>query len=197
MEAKDQLLDGMDVFDVNEAKVGHVVRYDTKLGYFETEGTFSGARYIPFYAIERIGPTGAYLNVTKSLVADVYHHMPSVTPNLTRNGRLTGDGRVASGYTGRPVPLDAEGLNMIRDQIHAGTDVFDANGKRLGMAQVYDRKTGYMRIEKEGISVKDIFLPVTSVAYLDERGIHLTETHDTIAHRFSRLPEIAAEFFAG
>jgi hypothetical protein len=197
MELTDQLFDGMDVFDVDGARVGHVVRYDTTLGYFETEGTFSGARYIPFYAIERIGPTGAHLNVTRALVSDVYHHMPSVTPNLTPNGRLTGDGRVASGYTGRPVPLDAQGLNVIREQIEAGAHVFDATGKNLGIVQRYDRKTGYMRIEKGGLAIKDIFLPVTSVAYLDERGIHLSESHATIAQRFSRLPEIAGEFFAG
>src|SRR5882672_8891001 len=62
---EDQILDGMDIYDVDGAKIGQVVRYDPKLGYFETVGAFSGSRYIPFDAIERIGPTGATLNVTK------------------------------------------------------------------------------------------------------------------------------------
>jgi len=52
-----------------------------------------------------------------------------------------------------------------------------------------------MRIEKEGLTVKDIFLPVTSVSYLDEEGIHLYESKDTIMHRFNRLPEVARSFF--
>jgi hypothetical protein len=54
-----------------------------------------------------------------------------------------------------------------------------------------------MRIERGAVVPKDIFLPVTAVGYLDERGIHLSETYDTIKQRFSRLPEIAGEFFAG
>ena len=77
----DQILDGMDVYDVDGAKIGKVVRYNKNLGYFETLGTFSGSRYIPFWAIEKIGPSGTYLNVTRAVVSDVYDHMPAVTPD--------------------------------------------------------------------------------------------------------------------
>lgn len=193
---KDQLLSGMDVFDVEGTKVGKVVRYNVALGYFETEGTFSGARYVPFWAIERIGPTGTHLNVTKSVVSEVYRHLPSVTPSLTPDGKLTGTGTIQSGYTGRTVPLDAAALNVVREKIQIGTRVMDADGKNLGTIEAYDGKTGYMRIEKEGLTIKDIFLPVTSVSYLDDQGIHLSEVKETIKTRFSRLPEIAREFFA-
>ena len=68
--------------------------------------------------------------------------------------------------------------------------------RNLGTIQAYDSDTGYMRIEKEGITLKDIFLPVTSVSFLDDRGIHLSEAKETIMNRFSRLPEVAREFFA-
>jgi len=195
-DTKEKIFEGMDVYDVDGTKVGKVVRYDAKLGYFETLGTFSGSRFIPFWAIERIGPTGTYLNVTKSVVSDVYNHMPAVTPELTPGGKLTGTGTVQSGHTGQMVPLDAEALNLVKEKIHIGTTVLDADDKRLGKVEAYDRDTGYMRIEKEGLTVKDIFLPVTSVSFLDDQGIHLYETKDTIKNRFSRLPEVAREFFA-
>jgi hypothetical protein len=190
-----QILDGMDVYDVEGAKVGQVTRYNKNLGYFETLGTWSGPRYIPFWAIERIGPSGCYLNVTKSVVADVYDHMPAVTPDITPEGRLAGTGKVQSGRTGKMVPLDAEGLSVVKEQIHAGTPVLDVNRKNLGNVEAYDGDSGYMRIEKEGFTVKDIFLPVTSVSYLDDEGIHLSEDKETIMNRFKRVPEVAASFF--
>ena len=196
--ANDQLLDGMDVYDVDGAKIGQVVRYNKKVGYFETLGTFSGPRYIPFLAIERIGPSGAYLNVTRSVVSDVYDHMPAVTPDLTPEGKLTGGGTVQSGRTGKMVPLDADGLRVVKEQIPfaRALPVLDAELKNLGTVEAYDNGSGYMRIEKDGFTVKDIFLPVTSVSYLDDEGIHLSETKDTIMTRFNRLPEIARTYFS-
>ena len=177
-------------------KVGTVVRYDKTLGYLETLGTFSGPRFIPFLALESIGPDGAYLNVTKSVVSDIYNHTPSVTPDLTPGGKLTGGGTVASGHTGRAVPLDAEALRAVHDDIHVGTTVLDVDERNLGTIQAYDDDTGYMRIEKDGFTVKDIFLPVTSVSFLDDEGIHLCEAKDTLMNRYRKVPEIARDFYA-
>jgi hypothetical protein len=170
----EQLLEGMDVYDVDGFKVGKVVKYDLTLGYVETLGAFTDPRFIPFVAIEKIGPSGAYLNVTKEVVSDIYDHLPRVTPDLTPGGRLTGTGTLASGHTGRPVPLDAEGLRIVHEKIHNGTTVLDADDRYLGKIQAYDGSTGYMRIEKDGLAVKNIFLPVTSVSFLDDDGIHLS-----------------------
>src|SRR6516225_4100597 len=66
---ENQIFDGMDIYDVDGTKIGTVTRYDSAIGYLETVGTFSGPRYIPFAAIERIGPSGAWLNVTRSCVS--------------------------------------------------------------------------------------------------------------------------------
>src|SRR5262245_15823323 len=172
----DQLSEGMEVFDVDGLKVGKVVRIDEVLGYFETVGTFSGARYIPFFAVEKIEPskpTGVWLNVTKSVVAHIYDHTPRAKPNLTRSGKLAGGGTVASGYTGRAVPLDADALQEVRNDLFLGATVLDVDDKNLGSVQAFDADTGYMRIEKDGFSVKEIFLPVTAVSFVDDRGIHL------------------------
>jgi hypothetical protein len=194
-QAAEQFFDGLEVFDWDGVKLGKVVRYDRKLGYFQTEGALEGPRYIPFSAVERVGPAGAFLNVSKGTVKDLYQHMPKVKPDVA-GGKLTGGGSVPSGYTGRPVPLDAEGIKLVREKVKTGSKVFDAEGKSLGTVQLYDKETGYMRIEKGAIVPKDIFLPVTAIAYVDDTGIHLSEAKSSIMDHFVRLPEVAQSFFA-
>jgi len=103
----DQVLPGMEVVDVDGDKVGKIQQVDKVLGYFETLGAFTGPRYIPFFAIERIEPSRIRLNVMKSVVSHVYDHTPAVRPDLARDGKLTRRSTVASGYTGQAVPLDA------------------------------------------------------------------------------------------
>lgn len=193
-EVSDQLREGMDVYDVEAVKVGRVLRFDTALGYFETLGLFSGPRYIPFWAIESFGKDRVRLNVTKATVTEVYNHMPAVTPTLSAEGRLTGTGTVQSGNTGRTVPLDADAIREIRERIHPGTAVLDADDEKVGRIEDYDPETGYMRIEKE-LTEKEIFLPVTSVSYVDDEGIHLSVPKETILTRFVRVPEIARNYF--
>ena len=194
-QTQNQLFDGMDIFDWEGVKVGKVVRYDAKLGYFETEGTFSGPRYVPVSAIYDVGPSGAHLNVDHTTVKEQYKHMPKVSPGISASGKLSGGGRVASGYTGQPVPLDAEGIQLVLEKITKGAKVFDSEGKKLGTIQLYDKKTGYMRIQKGELVLKDIFLPVTAVSYLDDTGIHLSLTKDVIMNRFEAMPQVAQAFF--
>lgn len=195
-EVSDRLREGMDVYDVEAVKVGRVLRFDETLGYFETLGLFSGPRYIPFWAIESFGKDRVRLNVTRAVVTEVYNHMPAITPTLTAEGTLAGTGTVQSGNTGRTVPLDADAIREIRERIHPGTAVMDADDEKLGTIQAYDRNSGYMRIEKQGGFVdKEIFLPVTSVSFLDDEGIHLSVAKETIMTRFIRVPDVARQYF--
>jgi hypothetical protein len=191
----DQLVEGIEVLDVDGAKVGTVVRVDKVLGYFETLGTFSGPRYVPFFAIERIEPSLVRLNVMKSVVSHVYNHMPAIRPELTSGEKLIGGGTVASGYTGRAVPLDADALRAANEEAFIGATVLDVDDKNLGSIRAFDAETGYMRIEKDGFTVEDLFLPVTSVAFVDERGIHLSEAKETLRNRYSRMPDVARGFY--
>ena len=152
----DQVRDGTEVLDVDDRKVGKVVQFDEVLGYFETLGMFEGPRYVPIWAIERIDGSGIHLNVMKSVVSHVYNHMPGVRPELTPDGKLIG-GTVESGYSGRAVPLDAEGLRVAGEGIYTGATVLDADDKNLGTLQAYDGNTGYMRIEKDGFTARNSF----------------------------------------
>jgi hypothetical protein len=193
----DELIEGLEVFALDGLKVGKVNRIDKVLGYFETVGMFSDPRYIPFFAIERIepsGPSGVWLNVPKSVVSHVYDHTPQAKPDFAPSGKLAG-GTVASGYTGRAIPLDADALQEVRNDVFLGATVFDVDEKNLGSIQDFDADTGYMRIEKDGFSVNEIFLPVTAVSFVDDREIHLSESKETLWDRYRRMPEVARGFY--
>ena len=191
----DRLVEGMGVHAVEGKHIGKVMKYDEALGYFETAVMLSAPRYIPFWAIDHFGPNGVYLNVERSVVTDVYSHMPTVTPDLTAEGKLAGSGEIQSGWTGKMVPLDAQGVREVRELIHAGAQVVDAEEKSIGRVEAYDRSSGYMRIEKNDLQASDLFVPVTSISYLDDTGIHLSDYKRTIAGRFNRVPEVARSFF--
>ena len=76
-----------------------------------------------------------------------------------------------------------------------GATVLDVDDKNLGTLQDYDGDSGYMRIEKDGFTVEDIFLPVTSISFLDDQGIHLSEAKDLLWTRYCRMPEVARGFY--
>jgi hypothetical protein len=198
MEKSDtQFFSGMEVIDLEGAKVGKLVRYDERLGYLETEGTFSGPRYIPFLAIESLAPDRIRLNVTRDVVTAVYGRMPEVTPELSASGKLTGGATIESGYDpAHHVPLDAEQIQTIKDRIREGVAVFDELDQKLGTVEAYDPATGYMRLRHGALAPKEIFLPVTTVSFLDDDGIHLSMPKDEIAIRYIVVPEVAKDFFA-
>ncbi len=196
VEPGSEIFDGMDVYDWVGAKIGRVVHYDANLGYVQTEATFGGARYIPFSAFETVGPSGAYLNVPAETVRTLYGRLPRVTPAMDETGRLTGGGTVESGYTGRAVPLDADGIEAVRRYVTVGSHVFDSEGRTVGRIEAYDPRTGYMRIDKGTLLPKDLFLPATAISYLDQSGIHLSETTDSVMNHFTKVPGVARGFFA-
>lgn len=191
-----QFFAGMHVDDSDGYRVAQLVRYDERLGYLETRGTFSGARYIPFSAIQSISPDRIQLNVTKDVISVMYKRMPAATPELA-GGKPTGGATVESGYDrNRRLPLDAQELRMLRDQIHEGSVVFDEFDERVGFVEAYDRKTGYMRLDAGKLVPKPVFLPATAVSYLDDLGIHLSVGRDAIASLYTVMPDVAKEFFA-
>ena len=191
-----QFFEGMHVDDSEGSRVGHLVRYDERLGYLETRGTFSGTRYIPFTAIQSISPDKIHLNVPKEVVSVMYKRMPAATPELV-GGKPTGRATVESGYDrARRLPLDAAELLLLRDQIQEGTVVFDEFDERVGFVKAYDPKTGYMRLDAGTLVPKAVFLPATAVSYLDDRGIHLSVGRDSIASLYTVMPDVAKSFFA-
>jgi hypothetical protein len=123
--------------------------------------------------------------------------LPKIRPELDESGRLTGGATVESGDGGaKRVPLDAEAISGLRDRIHEGTPVFDDAEQKVGFVEGYDRETGYMHLKEGVVLQQDVFLPATTVAILDDRGIHLAVTKQAITDRFTRIPDIARHVFA-
>ena len=191
----DQLVEGMKVHDVEGKHIGKVVRFDDTLGYFESQGEFSGPRYIPFWAIDHYAENGVYLNVERSVVTEVYSRLPQVRPDVTPEGTLAGGAEIQSGLTGKMVPLDAQGVREVKERVHTGIQVRDADDEKIGRVEAYDASSGYMRIAKDDAQTDDLFVPVTSVSYLDDRGVHLSEYRRTIESRFNHVPDVARAFF--
>src|SRR5689334_23670503 len=75
-----QIANGMTVYDANGDKIGTVQQYDLTNGWFQTEKgvLVPRDRYIPFSAIDRVGPSGIYLSVTKDYVEVMYDQPPFV-----------------------------------------------------------------------------------------------------------------------
>jgi hypothetical protein len=74
--------------------------------------------------------------------------------------------------------------------------VFDDADEEVGAIDGYDRTTGYMRIEEGILAPKPVFLPATTVSFLDDRGIHLSIAKDAIAERYTRVPQVVTESLA-
>jgi hypothetical protein len=76
-----QIAYGMAVYDANGEKIGSVEQIDLTNGWLMTEKgvLFLRDRYIPFSAIDRVGPSGIYLTVTKEYVKDSYDQPLSST----------------------------------------------------------------------------------------------------------------------
>jgi hypothetical protein len=53
-----------------------------------------------------------------------------------------------------------------------------------------------MRVEEGKRLPKPAFLPATTVAFVDDLGIHLSVDKDEITNRYTALPAVAKEFFA-
>ena len=186
-----QFFTGMEVYDSDGRKIGSLIQYDLRLGYLEAQGGFSGLRYILFHAIESFTADAINLNVSKDVVSSIYTRKPAVIPEVSPSGRLTGGATVESGRAGGGrVSLDAAELLELRDRIHEGTAVFDESDEKVGFVDAYDRSTGYMKIEEGMLAPKPVFLPATTVAFLDDRGIHLSITKGAIADRYTRVPQV-------
>jgi hypothetical protein len=186
-----QFFTGMEVFDSDGRKIGSLIQYDLRLGYLEAQGGFSGPRYIPFHAIESFTADAINLNVSKDVVSSIYKRKPAVVPEVSPSGRLTGQATVESGRAGGGrVPLDAEQLLELRDRLEEGMTVYDESEQEIGSVDAYDRTTGYMKVEEGMLAPKPVFIPATTVAFLDERGVHLSITKDAIADRYTRVPQV-------
>jgi hypothetical protein len=186
-----EVANGMAVYDANGAKIGTVQQYDLTNGWFQTEKGFFFPRdcYIPFSAINRIGPTGIYLNVTKEYVRDTYSQPPFVNVDVVAGpAGAAAVGTVASGYDGSRVIVDGATISAVIERLDNGLKVYDANGEKVGRVYQYVPGSDWIVVEKGVFYSKDLYIPVTAVAYLDNDGVHLQVTKDVLQEAFVVKP---------
>jgi hypothetical protein len=73
--------------------------------------------------------------------------------------------------------------------ISVGTDVFDANGEKVGAVRQYDPQASYMVLEKGMLFKKDLYVPVSAIDRTTTDGIRLSLFKDDLkADRFTAPP---------
>ena len=185
-----QVANGMAVYDSSGAKIGTVQQYDVANGWLQTEKgvLFLRDRYIPFSAIDRIGPTGIYLSVTKEYVNDMYDQPPTVDVDVVAGpAGAAAVGTVTSGYDSSRVIVDSSTISQVIDHLDNGLNVFDSNHEKVGRVYHHDPAAGWIVVEK-GVFSSDLFIPVTAVEYLDGEGLHLRVTRDVLKDAFVVQP---------
>jgi hypothetical protein len=140
-------------------------------------------------AINRIGPTGIYLNVTKEYVKDTYNQPPLVDVDVVAGpAGAAAVGTVSSGYDGRRVVVDSSTISAVIERLDDGLKVYDSNGETVGRVYQYIPGSEWIVVEKGVFSSKDLFIPVTAVAYLDNDGAHLRVPKDVLKEAFVVKP---------
>src|SRR5260370_568635 len=186
-----QIANGMAVYDANGDRIGTVQQYDLTNGWFQTEKgvLFPRDRYIPFSAIDRIGPNGIYLSVTTAYVNDMYDEPPFVNVDVVVGpAGAAAVGPVSSRYDGSRWGVDGTRITRAIQRVGKGPKVYGWAGKGVGRVYQYDRAGGWMEVEKGMFSPKDLFIPVTAVDYLDNGGVHLRVTTDVLKNAFVVQP---------
>ncbi|MDB5077326.1 MAG: hypothetical protein JWO42_3505 [Chloroflexi bacterium] len=186
-----QVAFGMAVHEANGEKIGTVQQVELTNGWFQTEkgALFPRDRYIPFSAIDRIGPSGIYLNVTKDYVKAMLEKPPSVNVDVVDGpAGATPVGTVTSGYDGSRVTVDDSTISQAIDRLANGLKVYDSNGETVGRVYQYVPGSNWIAVEKGAFSPNDLFIPVTAVEYVDYDGAHLRVSKDVLQNAFVVKP---------
>jgi hypothetical protein len=182
---------GMDVYDARGDKIGTVQQLDPTNGWFQTENgvVFPRDRYIPFSAIDYLGPAGIYLSGTKDYVKEMYDQSPTVeVDQVAGPAGVAAVGTVPSGFDGSRVVVDSNTISVAIGRLANGLKVYDANGEQMGRVYQYDPASGWIVVQKGVFSSSDHFIPVTAVSYLDGDGVYLRVTKEVLTHAFVVRP---------
>ena len=70
-----------------------------------------------------------------------------------------------------------------------GTDVYDANGDKVGTVQEFNPQANCIVVQKGMIFTKDLYIPINAIDGRDDKGVYLSLTKDDLKDdRFSSPP---------
>jgi uncharacterized protein (TIGR02271 family) len=82
--------------------------------------------------------------------------------------------------------MNQSGRNM---PVMPGTDVYDANGDKIGKVQEYNPQANSIVVQKGIIFTKDLYIPLSAIDSRDDNGLYLNLTKDQLKDdRFASPP---------
>ena len=82
--------------------------------------------------------------------------------------------------------MNQSGRNM---PVMPGTDVFDANGDKVGSVQEFNPQANCIVVQKGFIFTKDVYIPLSAIDGRDDNGLYLNLTKDDLKDdRFASPP---------
>lgn len=90
----------------------------------------------------------------------------------------------------RDMMTDQNGRNM---PVMPGTDVYDANGDKVGTVQEFNPQANCIVVQKGLIFTKDLYIPMNAIDGRDDNGLYLNLTKDDLKDdRFASPPDYTA-----
>ena len=82
--------------------------------------------------------------------------------------------------------MNQSGRNM---PVTPGTDVYDANGDKVGTVQEFNPQANCIVVQKGMIFTKDLYIPINAIDGRDDKGVYLSLTKDDLKDdRFASPP---------
>jgi len=69
-----------------------------------------------------------------------------------------------------------------------GLDVYDADSKKVGSVDDYDRSAGYMTVRSNAFSDKDLYIPFSAITHIDPREVFVSKSRDELHREYSNPP---------
>ncbi|HEX6507533.1 MAG TPA: hypothetical protein VF221_07870 [Chloroflexota bacterium] len=76
----------------------------------------------------------------------------------------------------------------IREYMDYGLDVYDANSKRVGSVDDFDRVAGYIMVRSNPFADRDLYIPFSIVTHIDPRDLFVSDTKQDLLRKYSDPP---------
>jgi hypothetical protein len=170
------MAEGLAVYDIAGAKVGHVRRFDLDAGYMvvEERGLARRELYLPFHLMQSITPREIYLRIARDALTDAYLLPPAArTVQVELPDSETGrtepviEHEIQSGYDGRPVEVEPVRLDEVARSIATGMTVLDVDENYVGEVAQVDTSHAQMTITGSFSDPAMRVVPFSMVSQID------------------------------
>jgi hypothetical protein len=76
----------------------------------------------------------------------------------------------------------------IREYMDYGLDVYDVESKKVGQVDVYDRAAGYITVQSNPFSDRDLYIPFSAITHIDPRDLFVSETKEELHRKYRNPP---------